>query len=299
MSHLLPPDLADRAGPLRPLGAGEWSRAYAFTLDGQELVARFGAYVEDFEKDRRMGAYSCSRLPIPEVLDVRELADGYCAISRRAYGRFLDELDGPDMERVLPAVLDALTAARAIDLSATTGYGGWNHDDGNAPFPRWADALLANLDDLPGRRTHGWRKALEQSPTGAGPFDQAAAVLRQLAPTCPDRRELIHQDLLNRNVLVDGDRITAVVDWGNSLYGDGLYDLAWLLYWWPWYPAWSGIDIRRIVAEHVTDEPAAAERLLCYQIHIGLDHQSYTAFTGRPDDLVRNAEQTLQLARSV
>jgi hypothetical protein len=25
-------------------------------------------------------------------------------------------------------------------------------------------------------------------------------------------------------------------DWGNALYGDHLYDAAWLLYWWPWMP---------------------------------------------------------------
>src|SRR5215213_4867031 len=41
-------------GPLVPLGAGEWSRAYAFEVGGRELVARFGAHGEDFAKDARM-----------------------------------------------------------------------------------------------------------------------------------------------------------------------------------------------------------------------------------------------------
>jgi hygromycin-B 4-O-kinase len=298
MSPQLPPDLAERAGPLRPLGAGQWSRAYAFTLDGQELVARFGAYVEDFEKDRLMSAHSSARLPIPEVLDVGSVNDGeYYAISRRAHGPFLDALDSAGMRQVLPAVLDAMAAARAIDVSATAGYGGWSASDRNAPFASWPEALLANLDDLPGRRTSGWRKALEQSPAASAAFDEAAEVLRRLAPACPDRRQVIHQDFLNRNVLVDGSRLTAVLDWGNAMYGDGLYDLAWLLYWWPWYPGWSDIDIQRIVAGHVHGEPDAAERLLTYQLHIGLEHISYTAFMGRGDDLARNAEQTLALAR--
>ena len=34
-------------------------------------------------------------------------------------------------------------------------------------------------------------------------------------------------------------------------------------------------------------------RLRCYLIHIGLDHQAYTAFTGRRDDLVTITERTL------
>jgi len=31
-----------RAADFSALGAGEWSRAYAFVLDGQEAVIRFG-----------------------------------------------------------------------------------------------------------------------------------------------------------------------------------------------------------------------------------------------------------------
>lgn len=290
----------DRAGRLVALGAGAWSRAYAFTLDGQEVVARFGAYREDFEKDRRMAAHASDRLPIPEVIEIgpTDVGDGFFAISRRAHGTFLDALDADGMRRVLPAVLDALAAARAIDLTGTGGYGGWDADDGNAPFASWAEALVAGLDDLPGRRTSGWRHALDRSPAAAAAFDEGAAVLRRLAPRCPDRRELIHQDLLNRNVLVDGARVTAIFDWGNSLYGDGLFDLAWLLYWWPWYPVWAEIDVESMITEHLADHgPDIAERLLCYQLQIGLDHIAYTAFMNRPDDLARNAEQTLALAR--
>ncbi len=248
-----------------------------------------------------MAGHSSAALPIPEVLEVgrTDVGDGFVAISRRADGTFLDALDADGMRLVLPAVLDALTAARAIDLTGTSGYGGWDAGTRDAPFATWSEALVAGLEDLPGRRTSGWRTLLDQAPTAAAAFDEGAAVLRRLAPACPDRRELIHQDLLNRNVLVDGDHLTAIFDWGNSLYGDGLFDLAWLLYWWPWYPAWAEIDLDRIIADHLADHgPDVPERLLCYQLQIGLDHISYTAFMNRPADLARNAEQTLALARS-
>jgi aminoglycoside phosphotransferase (APT) family kinase protein len=66
----------------------------------------------------------------------------------------------------------------------------------------------------------------------------AASALRELAPRGPPPRQLIHSDLLYRNVLIQGNVLTAVLDWGNAMYRDGLYDLAWLLYWWRWFPAW-------------------------------------------------------------
>jgi hygromycin-B 4-O-kinase len=47
-----------RATQPRLLGAGEWSQAFAFTLDGQDAVIRFGRYVEDFLKDHVMAGYS-------------------------------------------------------------------------------------------------------------------------------------------------------------------------------------------------------------------------------------------------
>jgi hygromycin-B 4-O-kinase len=287
-----------RATGLVPLGAGEWSQAYAFSLDGREMVVRFGAYGEDFEKDRRMARHASAVLPIPEVVETGAAPGGFCAVSRRAHGRFLDELDAEAMLAVLPALLNALDAARSIDLSATTGYGPWR-PEGSAPHRSWPEALLASLHDRPGRRTYGWRQALAASPTGTGGFDAAAEALRELATHCPERREIIHSDLLCRNVLVRDSAVTAVLDWGNSLYGDGLYDLAWLLYWWPWYPAWRDIDIRKLIASHLAAQqgqiPDLDQRLLCYQIHIGLDAQTYTAFTGRFDDLAANAERTLAL----
>jgi hygromycin-B 4-O-kinase len=66
----------DRASSLELIGAGEWSRAYAFSLDGKEAIIRFGDYGEDFAKDAFMGALATPGIPIPRVLDMGEAARG-------------------------------------------------------------------------------------------------------------------------------------------------------------------------------------------------------------------------------
>jgi hygromycin-B 4-O-kinase len=236
-----------RATDVRPLDAGEWSRAYAFVLEGREAVIRFGDHVEDFRKDQVMAGRSRAALPIPAVIEIGAAGDAYFAVSERAPGELLDGLDDTGIRAVLPGLLAVLDALRDLDVSGTEGYGLWT-PDGTGPAATWAQALLAISQETP--RVPGWRAALAASPVGAGPFDRGYARLAELAESLPDERHIIHGDLLNRNVLVQPPRITAVIDWGNALYGDWLYDAAWLIFLWPWLPQWQGIDITAELERH-------------------------------------------------
>lgn len=290
-------------GEVTSAGQGEWSNAYAFRRNGAALIVRFGAYQEDFAKDRVAAQYGSRDLPIPAVTEIGAAFDGFYAISERAFGSYLDDLDAGQMRIVLPALLTALHAARQIDLSATAGYGAWGAS-GAAPHTSWRAALLDVANDRPTDRTHGWRERLRRSPTGIGPFDEAFGHLQSLVAVCPEERHLIHGDLLNRNVLVADGGIAAVIDWGCSMYGDFLYDLAWMLYWSPWYPAWRGIDVQREAVRNYEaaglDMPYFEERLRCCQIHIGLAGQAYNAFKGKErwSALEATAKRTLAVAKA-
>jgi hygromycin-B 4-O-kinase len=282
-----------------PIGHGEWSRAYAFQRGDTEYIVRFSALDEDFRKDRIAARYSSRTLPIPAVVEIGETGAGFFAISERARGGFLDDLDKDQMRRMLPALFAALDAARRVDLSASIGYGSWGAD-GNARHKSWRAALLAIADDRPGERTHGWRERLVASPTGSGPFDAALARLDALIPDDVEERHLIHSDLLNYNVLVEDGRISAVIDWGCGMYGDFLYDLAWFEFWSPWYVNWRGIAFRSEAARHYVSigltVPRFEERLTSCQIHIGLAAQAYNAFKERWDALEETARRTIEVA---
>jgi hygromycin-B 4-O-kinase len=284
-----------RAGGVTLLGAGEWSHAYAFALDGRPAVIRFGAHGDDFAKDRIMAGASSAALPIPEFIDMGTAPGGYFAVSVRAYGVALDDLDEPAMRAVLPALLSTLDAVRDL-VPTAEGYGLWPAG-GRGPADSWASALLSVDEDR--SRTQGWRGRLATSRVGDAAFQAGRVRLAELVDRLPTERHVIHGDLLNRNVLVHRERISAVLDWGNALYGDHLYDAAWLLYWWPWMSEWAGIDIRAELDGHwqrIGDPLHDVDRrLLAYQLHIGLDALAYTAFVGRWDDVERNSSQVMSL----
>lgn len=280
------------------IGEGAWSRCFGFRRDDDKLVVRFGQHVDDFQKDQAAYAHAAPGLPIPEVLAIGRAFDGYYAISTRVYGISLENLSATQWRATVPSIVAALEAMRLADISATMGYGGWGSAR-TAQHARWSGHLLAVGDDTPDRRTHGWRARLATSSDGDAAFTWGYELLKQVvddsAPRC-----LIHADLINRNVLVDAERIAGVFDWGCSCYGDHLYDLAWFEFWAPWHPQ---LDVPYLRSElerqwravgYVPDNQAA--RLLACYLHIGLDHLAYNAYLGDWSTLAATAERMRVLA---
>jgi hygromycin-B 4-O-kinase len=282
------------------IGMGVWSQAFVYRRTSHDYVIRFGAHQEDFQKDRTAARYAGPALPIPRVLEIGDAFGESYAISERVLGGYLDDVDETQMRGLLPSLFAALDAMRFTDLSGTSGFGTWD-GNGTAPYPSWHAALLDVVSDRPTDRIHGWHSRLGASAVGLGPFEEAYDTLRALAGQVPEDRHLIHSDLLHYNVLVEGDRITGVLDWGCAMYGDFLYDLAWLCFWQPWYPAWRQIDFRAEAVQRYTaiglEVPHFDERLRCCQLHIGLAGQAYQAYAGDWRDLQRTARRTLGVAK--
>ncbi|MFD4025806.1 phosphotransferase family protein [Streptomyces sp. NPDC058576] len=288
-----------RATEPQPLAAGAWSQAFELTIDGEETVLRVGAHGADFAKDELVAGLAGPGLPVPAVL-VRGVVDTWhYAISTRAHGIGLDDLPAADVALTLPSLLTTLDAIGEIDLSGTAGYGIWT-PDGQAPYDSWPDALLAISAET--TRVPGWKAALADSEIGLGPVEAGLAALAALTKYLPDERNMIHGDLLSRNVLAADGTVTAVLDWGNALYGDSLYDAAWLIYWWPWYPQWHAADIYAALLGHWRAAGPLPthlrERLHAYLIHIGLDAIAYCIFQRRWDEVRSNANIVAALANS-
>jgi hygromycin-B 4-O-kinase len=282
------------------IGAGAWSQCFGFRQGTNELAIRIGKFVEDFQKDQRAGAFASPDLPIPYVSEIGEAFDGYFAISQRVHGMPLESVNAAQWQSLVPSLASAMEAMRLADVSSRSGIGGWGMD-GNALDVGWRDYLLMAGIDSPDKRTHGWRKRLEASPEGMQAFEWGYELLQRVASD-EVPRNLAHCDLINRNVLVAGGHITGIFDWGCSIYGDHLYELAWFDFWSPWYPE---LDMKLLHSELEQRWREAGyspqnkkERLAACYLHIGLDHLGYNAFQGDWANVIASAERMRALVKT-
>lgn len=268
-------------GGIAPVGLGEWSQAFFYTVGGSWKVIRFSAYDEDFKKDRFAARYSTTYLPVPPVEEIGEAFGQYFAISPRVEGTLIDHLPSDAIRRAVPALMDLFNALRAVDTSGTSGYGGFDAA-GNAAAASWRAHLTSISADAPESRTHGWKEILARDKAAEALYREGRQRLLELVPLCPDERHLIHNDLLHFNLIIRDDRVAAVIDWGCALWGDFLYDLAMFVTWQFYYPAMAGIDFageaQRYFAARNIALPNFHERLQCYQIHLLLDSLAYNAW---------------------
>jgi aminoglycoside phosphotransferase (APT) family kinase protein len=281
-----------RIDDVEPLLGGHWSSAFAYRCGGREFVLRVGSVPEGFELDLAASAYSSTDLPIPEVLEVGEGLGASYAISVRHHGRFLESIGVDDAPAAAPAVERTLAALRAVP---------WR---GSAYADTWRGFLLQCLADDPTERVSGWRATLATDPELDRIYSQCEARIGELIDLCPERRDLIHGDLLNRNVLIadDNSRITAVFSWKCAVQGDFLYDIAWCTFWGPWHPGIAALDLfGRTMASPPCDADAlvdASARHHCYELHIGARHLAWNAWTHNDVELRAVAAHTQRTLES-
>lgn len=285
-------------GDLEPLRGGYWSTAFGYSAAGRDLVVRFGRRRDGFEMDRAATTFTGPDLPVPEVLDIGDAFDGSFAVSVRRRGRFLEEIAVADAPRAAPAVDRLLAALRSAAAAPGTPCA-WFPPQADPVASTWRRWLDDGLADDPTRTVSGWRRRLAEHPEFEPLFEAGASRVRGLLDACPERRDLVHGDLLHQNVMLshDLDAVTAVISWKNSVRGDFLYDIAWFTFWGPWHPGVAALDVwpRALAADAdrgaapagpttsgtgAAGAPDAGVRHHCYEVHIGCTHLGWSAWTG-------------------
>lgn len=278
---------------LELLPGGFWSQAYAYELDDRELVIRLGHDDAGYRLDQAATRFAGPGLPIPEVLSIGEALGHAYAISVRHHGRFLEDVSVDEAATVGPAVVELLDALRlAPQNSPTPAHGRFE------PSAGWRGWLVAAMADDPTARTAGWRNGLAADARASRVFDECEARIGSLLDACPERRDLVHSDLLHQNVLVsdDASEVTAVFSWKCATLGDFLYDTAWCTFWGAWHPGIGAADIwtRMTTPREGIDQADlvdAAQRHHCYELQIGAHHLGWYVWTEDADNLRRCADR--------
>lgn len=291
-------DLHDaEVSDLEPLAGGFWSSAFGYRVGDRELVLRVGEIPEGFEMDRAAMAFRRPGLPIPEVLEIGEGLGCSYAVSVRHYGRFLESVTPQEADVAGPTIVGLFEALRAVPAPPGASSRWWD-PDGRGGDSTWRAWLLAGIEDDPAHVVNGWRPKIAADAELNALFETCSARVSELLEVCPERRDLLHGDLLHSNVLLSPDAasVAGVFSWKCSLRGDFLYDVACCTFWSDWYPGIAAADLwSRVLSSAPKSDEAftdAALRHHCYELRIGTEHLGWNAWRGDADTLAHVAART-------
>jgi hypothetical protein len=199
---------------------GQGSEAWVFALDGERIARINRAGTTQIQADGRIAllselGHSAKNVPfaIPTILDTIVIKGYIVTIENRLPGRpltqALAESAGEAREALVRAYLEAVAQIGNLTL-----FRPWYGDLSDANAVR-ADSFRVYL-----------QKRAEQSLKAASPeFETIDPVQLAAAFPEPDTAAFVHLDAFPGNVLVEGEVITAVIDFGASaIIGDRRLD---------------------------------------------------------------------------
>jgi len=248
---------------VRPMIEGEDSQAFSFVWGGTGYVIRINKAIEGFQKDAyAYHHFHSARIPIPKVIQIGHI-DGQHAFCVTEYvpGITLQDLDSSTLNHLLQPTTDTWLALRDCDLSHTTGSGDFDAD-GHGLYSTWHHYLLSILDTS----SYDWDYVAHYVDRTL--LKELITIFASLVQYCPEERHLVHGDFGSNNILTNGHCITAVLDWDCAKYGDPLFDIATAYFWSSWLNCMA--EQAAYYEAHISNTTDYRERLLCYQLHIGL-----------------------------
>lgn len=252
---------------LQQMIEGEESQAFSFKCGNAEYVIRINPSIAGFQKDAyAYHHFHSEQVPIPRVIQTGYIDEQHAfSISEKMPGITLQDVDSATLQRLLKPTADVWLALSKFDPDDTTGFGDFDAS-GQGVYVTWREFLLEP-------QTYAWERALPTKELAM--CQEVLKTFLALVKQCPEERALVHGDFGSNNVLTDGERITAVLDWENAKYGDPLFDVATAYFWSPWLECMR--EQAAYFEAHLSSLPTYQERILCYQLRIGLTEVYETA----------------------
>ncbi len=267
--HFLKRDFAPDITLLTAIKDGETSQSFSFSSKGDEFVIRINPEKHGFEKDEyAYNHFNSNNIPIPKTFQIGQLNDTlHYSITAKAEGKIIDQFTKEEIRTFIPELIHTLDSIHNFPIGDTQ-FGDWDID-GKASKASWENYLLKDIEGFETYENTTPEKTLLETDV----VQKILTRFKQLVAYCPNIRHLVHADYGFNNVLADGKKITGVIDWDLSKYGDFLYDVAWLSFW------ETSIEYADIFRKHYQEKGVAIpnfdERILCYKLHLGLGALSF------------------------
>lgn len=216
------------------LREGHISQAFSFVdIDNRKYVIRINKTATDFEKDEyAYKKFNSNSLPIPKIMEIGSFNQGYFyCISVFVNGLPSDKLNHSSMNHSLESQLKTFSALFKSDISTTNGWGRINIETGNGEYSNFKEPLLEKINGI--NKQH-LKNSIESLGLNGDLIDKFYnQFYANLKATSEPTRRLTHGDLGFDNVLIDNDKVAAIIDWGAVGYSDWVFDLARCDFWWP------------------------------------------------------------------
>ena len=205
------------------LSRGKRSVAFAYTYNNNEFVIRFNEEDRGFRKD--LYAYehfSSHAIPIPKIFAIGKYDSLYFCISERAHGETVrDQYKRNDYISFAIQFKCIETIASIKIPDEYVSYDEW--EVGKAT--RFSSFTEYALGIYPGKEILDW-DVLQKLPFFNQEFiSYLVEKIRVLSLYSENIRELLHGDFGNDNLFIVDGKITGIIDWERSMFGDHLLDV--------------------------------------------------------------------------
>lgn len=252
---------------LNPVVEGMESQVYAFNYDNHDYIIRINPNIEGFKKDEyAYKHFNSDLIPIPRIIEVGKFSSDYYCISERIKGITLEDSSEAVVVNLIGDIDKLWSNISSIDISSSSGYGVFSSETGNAPFSSWREYLL----DILNKEKYDWEMIKKSDYIDSAVIDKTINMFKELIEFVPNERKLRHGDYGSNNLLVAENelKITGVIDWDLSSYGDPMYEVASANFWSDW------LLCMKKTADYWNELfkifPNYQEIISCYQLHLGL-----------------------------
>ncbi len=260
---------------LMTLGGGEFSQAFSFVFEKNKYVIKIRKTRKSFEKEKiahEILTMKKTSIPIPKIHDIGLFQENqqkklYYCISDRVPGKILTEYRFSELKQIDPFLIRMLINIHKVDISDSINYGQWKRYD-KTYFQSWREYIL----DFVKNQKKYWNKMFSTGLFDKDLYKKITKEIENLIVYCSEKRYLIHGDYGFDNVLATPKgEITGIIDWELSMFGDFVYDIAWLDFWSFIQDGIHSKLYRRIYGKLYNEEiNNYTERLNCYKLYIGL-----------------------------